>query len=169
MSKELALNHNEQRFGLSGLNLELDNFINYSKDNIKSKANEITLAITDGYIDPIDALIFTKKLSELAKELDAKIRPIAEGKPIGKDYQKFGVKITEGMNGVKYDFSHCTDPEFDKLNVQFEAVKEELDKRKEFLKAVTKPIELVDTETGETYTINPPVKSGKFGFTLTIK
>lgn len=167
MSKELALN--QQDFIPAGLQLELGDFINKSKDGIKDMANKAYLSVMDGDADPIDALIFIKKGSELFKELDSKIRPVAEGKQIGVDYQKFGVKITEGMTGVKYDFSTCNDQEFDTLNEVFEAAKEALDARKEFLKAITKPLELVDTDTGETYTIHPPVKSGKLGFTLTIK
>lgn len=169
MNKSLALSHNEQRFGLSGLDLELDNFINYSKDNIKSKASQITLAVTDGYVDPIDALIFTKKLSELAKELDTKIRPIAESKPIGKEYQKFGVSIIEKMNGVSYNFETCNDPIYEKLNRDFENAKAELDARKDLLKTVTKNVEMYDPETSEVFVCKPPVKNGKLGFTLTIK
>ena len=171
MSKDLALqqSESEQRFSLSGLNLELDNFINITKDGIKHTANMAANSVLDGECDPLDALIFVKKGSELFKELDAKIRPIAEGKQIGVDFQKFGVKITEGMTGVKYDFSTCNDQEFEQLNEVFEAAKDALEERKNFLKSVTKPLELVNTDTGETYTINPPVKSGKMGFTLTIK
>lgn len=167
MSKELALQQNE--FLPEGLNLELQDFINADKQRIKDIANNVAIQIQDGNYDGIDALIFIKKGSELFKELDAKVRPIAENKQIGVDFQKFGVKITEGMTGVKYDFSTCNDQEFEQLNEVFEAAKEALEQRKNFLKSITKPLELVNTDTGETYTINPPVKSGKMGFTLTIK
>lgn len=168
MSKELALQQNE-RFSLPGLNLELDNFMNWDKSTIKTAVQFATASILDGECDAVDALIFVKKGSELFKELDAKIRPIAESKPIDKDYSKFGVKITEGMQGVKYDFSTCMDLEFDELNKQFEAAKEALDKRKEFLKTITKTLTIVDEDSGEISTIHPPVKSGKLGFTLTLK
>lgn len=170
MSKDLALqqSESEQRFSLSGLNLELDNFINITKDGIKYTANMAANSVLDGECDPVDALIFVKKYSELFKELDAKIRPIAEGKQIGVDFQKFGVKITEGMTGVKYDFSYCQDPIYTELNTAFEEAKEALEERKTFLKSVTKPIDIVINEA-EVYTIKPPVKSGKMGFTLTIK
>lgn len=167
MSKDLALQQSE--FLPEGLNLELQDFINADKQRIKDIANNVAIQIQDGNYDGIDALIFIKKGSGLFKELDAKIRPIAEGKQIGVDFQKFGVKITEGMTGVKYDFSTCNDQEFEQLNEVFEAAKDALEERKNFLKSVTKPLELVNTDTGETYTIHPPVKSGKMGFTLTIK
>lgn len=167
MSKELALQQNE--FLPEGLNLELQDFINADKQRIKNIANNVAIQIQDGNYDGIDALIFIKKGSELFKELDAKVRPLVEGRPIGVDFQRFGVKITEGMTGVKYDFDACEDLEYQQLNEIFEAAKDALEERKNFLKSVTKPLELVNTDTGETYTINPPVKSGKMGFTLTIK
>lgn len=169
MSKELALNHNESRMSLSGLNLELDNFINFSKDNIKNAANLAVKSIEDGECDAVDALIFTKKGSELFKELDSKIRPIAESKSIGVEFQKFGVKITEGMTGVRYDFTVCNDNEWQSLKHASDNIDKALKDREAFLKVLTKPLEIVDTETGETSTINPPVKSGKLGFTLTVK
>lgn len=166
MSKSLSIQNN---FLPSGLELELQDFINFDKSQIKGAANAVTLQINDGMVDAIDALIFTKKLSELAKELDTKIRPIAESKPIDKDYQRFGVKITEGMQGVKYDLNHCGDPIYDRLLQTFEAAKKELDERATLLKTVTKDTEMYDPETSEVFVCKPPVKSGKLGFTLTIK
>lgn len=172
MSKQLALQQSEwenRRFHLPGLNLELDNFMNWDKSTIKTAVQFAAASILDGECDAIDALIFVKKGSELFKELDAKIRPIAESKPIDKDYSKFGVKITEGMQGVKYDLSHCGCPIYDRLLQKFEAAKNELDERAALLKTVTKPTEMYDPETSEVFVCKPPVKSGKLGFTLTVK
>ncbi len=171
MSKELALQQSESdsRFSLTGLNLELTDFINADKSRIKDIANKAALSIDDGNCDPVDALIFVKKGSELFKELDAKIRPIAEGKQIGVDFQKFGVKITEGMTGVKYDFTTCNDDVWNNLNDTVEKGKELLKERETFLKSITKKLTVVDEGTGDVTEIHPPIKSGKLGFTLTIK
>jgi hypothetical protein len=165
MSKELSIQGN---FIPAGLQLELSDFINKSKDQIKDTAIKAYNSVMDGEYDAIDALIFIKKGSELFKELDAKIRPVAESKSVGPDYQKFGVKITEGMTGVKYDFSYCQDPIYTELNTAFEEAKDALEERKTFLKSVTKPMDIVINEA-EVYTIKPPVKSGKLGLTLNIK
>lgn len=167
MSNEPTIS--QQEFTPAGLQLELSNFINKSKDEIKETAHKAYLSVMDGEYDAVDALIFIKKGSELFKELDAKIRPVAESKPIGVDFQKFGVKISEGMTGVSYDFSVCGCAEYEKLNVEFEAAKTALDERKAFLKSITKPMTVVDENTGDILTIKPPIKSGKMGFSLTIK
>lgn len=168
MSKSLHLQQNDN-FIPAGLELELQGFINWDKTDIKVAVVMCETAIKDGNYDAVDALIFTKKLSELAKEMDAKIRPIAESKPIGPDFQKFGVKITEGMQGVRYDLNNCGCPIYDRLLQKFEVAKAELDERATLLKTVTKPTEMYDPETSEVFVCKPPVKSGKLGLTLTIK
>lgn len=167
MSKELALNQQEQDFTPAGLQLELQDFINADKGRIKDIATKAYNSVMDGEADAVDSLIFIKKGSELFKELDAKIRPIAESKSVGKGYVKFGCKVDEATTGVAYDFSNCADPIYDDLNEKFEKAKSELDERKNFLKAVTKPMDIVVNEA-EVYTIQPPIKSGKQGFKLTI-
>lgn len=167
MSNELTIN--QQEFTPAGLQLELSNFINKSKDEIKETVHKAYLSVMDGEYDAVDALIFIKKGSELFKELDAKIRPVAESKSIGIDYQKFGVKISEGMTGVSYDFSTCSDAIWDNLSADVEKGKELLKERETFLKSITKKLTIVDEDTGDITEINPPVKSGKMGFSLTVK
>lgn len=168
MSKELAL-HQQENFTPAGLQLELQGFINHSKEQIIHAAQIAAQSVQDGECDAIDALIFTKKGAELFKEMDARIRPLAESKSLGKEYSKFGVKIVEAMTGVKYDFTVCSDTIWDNLNAEIESLKEKIKERETFLKSVTKKMTIVDEDSGEVVEIHPPVKSGKLGFTLTIK
>lgn len=158
----------QQDFTPAGLQLELQNFINADKDRIKDIATKAYNSVMDGEADAVDSLIFIKKGSELFKELDSKIRPVAEGKSIGKDYVRFGVKVEESMTGVSYDFSNCGDPFYEEALSEFESAKQTLEERKTFLKSVTKPMDIIINEA-EVYTIQPPVKSGKLGFKLTVK
>lgn len=169
MSKNLALQQAESESGLNGLTLQLQDFINFDKSKIINTAQLLQQSVTDGFTSEIDALVFTKKLSVLADELDTRIRPLAVSKSYGKDYTRFGTVVNEAMQGVKYDFSTCSDPVFNRLNEMFEAAKKELDERKDLLKTVTKPTEMYDPETSEVFVCKPPVKSGKMGLTLSIK
>lgn len=168
MSKELLLHHQEN-FTPAGLQLELQGFVNHSKEQIIHAAQIAAQSVQDGECDAIDALIFTKKGAELFKEMDARIRPIAESKSLGKEYSKFGVKIVEAMTGVKYDFSSCSDVVWNELNAEIERLKDKIKERETFLKSVTKKMIIVDEDTGDIIEIHPPVKSGKLGFTLTVK
>lgn len=168
MSKNLALQQLEQEMGMSALQLEHD-FINFDKAKIKETAATLQQSVTDGYTSEIDALIFGKKIGTLAEELDTRIRPLVNGKSYGKDYERFGVKVTESMQGVKYDFTHCMDNQWLELYTQVKLLTEKLKERETFLKTISKEITIVDPDSGEVITLYPPVKSGKLGFMLSIK
>lgn len=153
----------------TGLSFELKNLISISKADIKEKVDAVVVTIQDGWTDPLDALILAKKGVELFSSLEKNVRCYAEAKQVSKGYSKHGTKISEAMAGVKYDYSTCNDPEWNELSKKAEEAKKELSKREEFLKAVTKDIEVVDVDTGATHTLKPPVKTGKLGLKLEIQ
>lgn len=164
-----AMAEREAANSQTGLSFELNNLISIDKATIRQKIDAVVMSVQDGWTDPLEALIFAKKGKELFDALEKNVRPYAEAKSIGKGLVKHNTEISEAMTGVKYDYSHCDDNEWALLSVAHEQAKAKLTERETFLKAVTKDIEVVDTDTGETYTIHPPVKSGKLGLKLEIK
>lgn len=153
----------------TGLSFELNNLIGIDKAGIRKKVDEVSLSIQDGWTDPLEALILVKKGKELFDTLEKTVRPYAESTAIGKGLVKYNTEISEAMTGVKYDFTHCGDSLWNDLSADLEKTKELLKERETFLKAVTKDMEIVDTDSGETFTIHAPVKSGKLGLKLEIK
>ena len=140
-----------------------------NRSDIKNKVSEAVLSIKDGWTDAVDALIYAKKGEAFFKELIEKVKPLAEEKPLGKDFRKFDTEISESMQGVKYDFSECGDKEYDELVIQKNELDAKIKAKQEFLKTIVKPIELVDTDSGETYTVKAPIKTGSLGFVVKIK
>lgn len=143
--------------------------LNLDKGSIKNRVSEAVVSIQDGWTDPVDALIYAKKGELFFKELIEKVKPLAEDTQIGKDFRKYGVEISEAMQGVKYDFSECGDVVLNELMVQKIELDAKVKERQEFLKTVKGTMELVDTDTGETYTVKAPIKTGSMGFTVKIK
>lgn len=144
----------------------------FSKDGIRQVAMDMVNRVQNGEVSGIDALIYVKKAAELFGEAEKNIRPIAESQyhlAKGEKQNLHNVEIVEAETGVKYDYAACQDLEWIELNTKSEAIKEALKERESFLKNVTKSMELVNTETGETYTVYPPIRSGKLGLKLTIK
>lgn len=150
----------------TGLSLELNNLINIDREGIRQKVDAVVVTIQDGWTDPLDALIFAKKGKELFDALEKNVRSYAEAKQVNKGYVKFGTSVTEAMTGVKYDYTSTGDGEWLDLYNKSKMAKEALEEREKFLKGVTKDLEIVDTDSGETYTIKPPIKSGKLGLKL---
>lgn len=143
--------------------------LNLTRSDIKSKIDEAILSLKDGWTDPIDALIYAKKGELFFKELIEKVKPLAENESIGKDFRKFGTEINEAMQGVKYDFSECGDIMLNEMMERKVVLDQDVKDRQDFLKTIKKTIELVDTTSGETYTVKAPIKTGSMGFVVKIK
>lgn len=143
--------------------------LNLNKLDIKQRVSEAVVSIKDGWTDPVEALIYAKKGELFFKELIEKVKPLAEDVQLGKGFSKFGVDISERMQGVKYDFSECGDVKYDELMVKKKELDQKVKEREEFLKTIKSPTTLVDDDSGEVYTVKPPIKTGKLGFVLKIK
>lgn len=170
MHQDLATNSTELVH--EGLDFKFDNLLNLTKQYMSDSVRMATISVTEGNYDAIKALVYAKKGQELFTLLEKSIRPIAEDKQRlskGEVYSLHNADVAQRESGVKYDFSACNDREYNDLKARYEAISTELKSREEFLKRVSKDMELVDTGSGETYTIHPPVRSGKLGLTISIK
>lgn len=76
-----------------------------------------------------------------------------------KDVELYGRKISKFEAGVKYDFSSCGHPDIEKWESAMAKDKDHLDNLKKMIKTLKKKTVIVDDETGETYEVNPPIKS----------
>ncbi|KIO75255.1 hypothetical protein TH53_21840 [Pedobacter lusitanus] len=155
-----------------GFDFKMVNLLNLTKSYISDTVKMATKSVTEGHYDPIKALVYAKKGQELFTQLEKSIRPIAEDQQKlskGEVYSVHNADVSQKESGVKYDFSTCDDREYNELKEKHESISADLKVREEFLKRVNKDLEVVDTETGESYTIHPPVRSGKMGLTISIK
>lgn len=142
--------------------------LSLNKDSISSLINQVCHSITEGNEDPVKALVMGKKLDELSKQYNEKVRQLVSGRirlQKGESYIKYDVEITEEETGVRYDYSKCNDAEWNQLTEQIEPLLAQRKQREEFLKTIRK--EFVDEETGEI--IQPPIRSGKLGYKLSLK
>lgn len=150
------------------ISLELSGLLTLKKSDITAQAKEASLPIKNGYKDGLEGIILVKKAQEFLKVLEAEIKPYAEDRNIEKDYVLHGVSVVQKMNGVKYDYEATGDDEIAKLYAERETLDKAIKERETFLQSLKKPLDVVD-DNFEVKTINPPVKSGKLGLSLTIK
>ena len=171
MSKEQHMDMQEEEIAnqQTGLSLELSGLIKLSKKELSEKVSEALDLIKDGFIEPIDAYIFAKKGEKMFKDLVEQVKPLAEERSYEKGFAKFGAVITESTLGAKTDYSGCNDLQWNELNAQMLELKAKVTERETFLKGVATQMDLINRETGEVYTISPPIKTGKAGITVTIK
>ncbi len=156
----------EQEFSL--VLPENNSLLNLNKSSISVLVNNVVHNLNEGLEDPVKALVIGKKLDELAKQYNESIRQQVSGKiklQKGESYRRYDVEITEEETGVRYDYSHCNDAEWNQITKELEPLLLKRKQREEFLKTIRK--EFVDEETGEI--IQPPIRSGKLGYKLSLK
>ena len=141
------------------------------KATIINQCQLVKANILDGNLDSLEVLISAKKMQELGKQLEEISRPIAEDKVVlsrGEVYKTQSVEVMEKTIGSRTDYSTCYDPEWESLQQTLADIKDAIKKREAFLSAITSPTTIV-TNDGEIITINPPIKSGRLGLSLTLK
>lgn len=139
-----------------------------SKDNITSAVAAITQAVDNGDINALQAAAMLNWYAKVAEQARKQIidQALDEVAKYGKgECTVLGFKISQMEGGTKYDYSGCGDIEWERWEAQVKSATESRKGREEFLKVLKAPVTLVYEETGEVYTVHPPVKSS----TTTIK
>src|ERR1700741_933275 len=137
--------------------------INLKKSELYEKANDLTACVVDGRVEPIQALVEVRKRLELLNKMEEIIKPHADQAariPKGGE-ERYDVKLEEAELGVKYDYTVCGDPVYDRLVAKLEEAKKDVKDRETFLKACKNGTPLIDAETGESYELkSAPIKTG---------
>ena len=142
-----------------------------TKQQIETFAYSLEQGLNNGQIIASDLLRFQKAMEKVFE----KIKPTLIENALNEisNYEKNAVikgsefSIVEA--GVKYDYSECNDVEHNKFTTQIEALKSALKDRETFLKAIKAPMQMIDENSGEVYTINPPKKTSSTTLKVTFK
>jgi hypothetical protein len=136
------------------LSIQLDSLLTTNKAIRTDLAQSVVQDVRDGNIDAVQALIYACKAEEVFKSIIDNVRPIVAGKQIQKGGIKlYDAEIIEKKNPDKFDFSVCSDSEWNRLNALLEETKANLKVRETFLKTLSEPMATLDGEI-----INPPEK-----------
>jgi hypothetical protein len=151
------------------------NIVPSSKTEQKEMANAFVSKVTDGNINPIDAVIQMKSISEtinaFLKSGEIKDAVIIECEKYGKGERPCynGAILQLKETGVKYDFSVCNDPVYSRLIKQRDDIDQQCKEREEYLKAISKPKAEIDEDSGEVFILNPPSKQSTTSYSITFK
>jgi hypothetical protein len=169
-SSELFMQVRQEADTQAGITFE--HLTDAKKVNISNAVKAIEQEVANGNVDSLKALILAVKGKALFTDLEKAIRPLTENNyldKLEKGYSAHDVSIEQSATKTEYDYSVCNDPEWNNLEALNEANAKLQKLRETFLKSLTKKMEVVDTDTGATYTIYPPNKLQKQGLKLTIK
>lgn len=144
-----------------------------TKQEIETLADNLISPVLEGETEAVPHLIKIKGLSDAIKKAidddrfkDAVLTDIEK---YGKERAWNGAVVKEKEIGVSYDFSGCDDPIYNSLVNRKKELDKEIKKREEMLKNLDGKQDILDTDTGEYYTIYPAVRMSRLGFTVTFK
>ncbi len=143
-----------------------------SQTGIDVFSDQIIDSVKAGETNPLRVRVWIKTLETIISRLKSETNHeqlVEADKWSEKTFEYAGAMITKSEHGTKYDFSNCGDPEWEKRDHSFMCAKNRLKEREDFLKALKEPLNTFDEETGETFTIKPPIKTSTSGLNVTIK
>jgi hypothetical protein len=143
-----------------------------SRTGIDVFSDQVIHAIQNGEVNALKVRIWLKTMEEIidrVKKETAEYQLREAEKYPEKSFEYAGAKIEKAELGTAYNYSVCSDPAFERLDVDFSKAKADLDERKKFLQALKQPLTVVDDATGEVTTIRPPLKTSTTGLKVSIK
>jgi P2-related tail formation protein len=147
--------------------LHINSITQSSKSDLENLAG-ILFENSEGY--EMELYIFAKKLEMLSKMLQELSNETAlnEAEKL-KGEIMYGYVINVRETGVKYDYSKCNYAPYNSLISQKKEIESEQKTMEALLKAISKPTEIADSETGEILTVKPPIRTAGTSIVLTIK
>ncbi len=147
--------------------LHINSITQSSKSELESLAG-VLFENSEGY--EMELYIFAKKLEMLSKMLQELSNETAlnEAEKL-KGEIMYGYEINVRETGVKYDYSKCNYTPYNSLISQKKQIESDQKTMEALLKAISKPTEIADSETGEILTVKPPIRTAGTSIVLTIK
>lgn len=151
------------------------NTIPQTKSEQSSMAAQFVEQVKNGDVSPLDAVAKMKSLQEVItaflKNEDVVSAVLNECDKYGKGETPTsnGAAFTVKETGVKYDFSACGDPVWNRLKEESDRISEQMKEREQYLKIIKGTKTEIDEETGEVYTLNQPTRTSTTSFAITFK
>lgn len=142
------------------------------KTEIENFSRQLVNAVQSGEVNPLQLKAIFKSMEAVCEKVEKEIKESIlreAGKYPGTTFNAYGFEIQKAENGVKYDYAACGDPIYEQRQSALNAAKTLVDERTAFLRTLKEPLTVVDDESGEVATIQPPVKKGTEGLKFFLK
>jgi len=143
-----------------------------SKTERQEFAQAVINNAKEGLLNPLKLHLQVKCLEDLIKQITShpnyKELTLDEAYKYGKTFEHYNAKFEIKEMGVKYDYTVCNDPVYNKLKAQLTVLEDEIKAREKYLKAIpTSGVETLFED--EVVTLYPPAKSSTTSITVNLK
>lgn len=141
--------------------ITINNELQPSKSVAANLTEQIVAYVTNGNVNPLDAMSKIKCLSTAFEDAEKIVKELAF-----EELNKHSEKVLE-INGVK--FEKCeVGTSYLFSDTELEELERKVKERKELLKALKEPITQVNEETGVVTTLYPATKKSTSSFKVTL-
>jgi hypothetical protein len=132
-----------------------------SKSEVEDFANQIFAEVEAGNLNPLTLAVYLKWMEKIKEALDSKLKDslLKEAAKNGKSFEMMGFKIEQVEAGTKYQYEGTGDIEWERLDQAALSANQSKKERETFLRALKKEMPFVNEETGEWYSVTPPIKT----------
>lgn len=119
-----------------------------------------------GVVNPLELLVMLRALERVSETVLEAIQgniDKAKDNYSEKNFNVLGAQIEKAEIGTKYRYETAKDIEWERRKAGVDAAMSLLKEREEFLRTLKEPLTAVDTDSGEVFTISPPLKTSKSG------
>lgn len=141
------------------ININNNSLLFQSKEEVKEIAFTIFDQVESGNEDPVKTLAIMHKIGLICKEVETNLRPLVLKQINSHKTQKFGITLSQVKTGSTFDYLGTGDKVYELLLKNLEEAKMHVKNRETFLKSLDRPTDCYDPQTGETYTITPPINT----------
>jgi hypothetical protein len=142
-----------------------------TKSERQDFAQSVVNNLKEGLSDPLKVHLQVKCMEDLIKQItshpDYKDLTLDEAAKYGKSFEHYNAKFEVKEMGVKYDYSNCGDPIYNRLAEELAELEKKVKDRQAFLKAVQPGTELLIED--EVIVLYPPVKTSTTSITVNLK
>lgn len=142
-----------------------------TKSERQDFAQSVVNYLKEGLSDPLKVHLQVKCMEDLIKQItshpDYKDLTLDEAAKYGKSFEMHNAKFEVKEMGVKYDYSNCGDPIYNRLAEELAELEKKVKDRQAFLKAVQPGTELLIED--EVIVLYPPVKTSTTSITVNLK
>ena len=142
-----------------------------TKSERQDFAQSVVNNLKDGLSDPLKVHLQVKCMEDLIKQItshpDYKDLTLDEATKYGKSFEMHNAKFEVKEMGVKYDYSNCGDPIYNRLAEELAELEKKVKDRQAFLKAVQPGTELLIED--EVIVLYPPIKTSTTSITVNLK
>lgn len=122
--------------------------------------------VQNGNVNPLELLVMLRALERISETVLDSIQSNidqAKDKYSEKHFDILGATVEKSEIAVRYKYETAKDVEWERRKAAVDAAMGLLKEREEFLRTLKEPLTAVDTDSGEVFTISPPLKTSKSG------